>query len=267
MLAILAAALVVAFFVAVPTLAANGSSGDFGDEGRLRDAFHPAFVEYWSSGERDLAPGLATVVDYWFRYHVVKAVIAAILLVVLITLGVLLWKAFLRIDGRGMRRRGALASAVLVTALGLLSLVTVMANIQGVVTPFASLLPMLTTGTTDGELANTLDQLRRQLAESLNAGGRTAPALDVMISDFARYHAAMAVIAATVAVVFIVASMVLWWKFARTDSADRRTRRVLGSFDILTVLSTLGLIVVAVVNTSTAADPGPALLALFEGGW
>src|SRR6185295_15066159 len=106
---------------------------------------------------------LERVVDYWFRYHVAKAVIATILLIVLVALGVLLWKAFLRAGGLGAGRRVALASAgVLVTMLAVFSLAMVMANIQGAVAPFASLLPMLTDGPTDGELAGTLDQVTQR---------------------------------------------------------------------------------------------------------
>ncbi|MFD0362788.1 hypothetical protein ACFQZZ_15195 [Nocardia sp. GCM10030253] len=267
MLAALAVALVAAFVVAPRTLAASSSSSGSVDERNLREALRAAFVEYWSSGDRDFSPGLARVVDYWFRYHVAKAVIAAILLIVLVALGVLLWKAFLGAGGLGVRRRAALASAVLVTMLALFSLVMVMANVQGAVAPFASLFPMLTVGATDGELADTLDQVRQRLADSLSAGGQTPPALEVMISDFSRYHVAMAVVAAIVAVVLIGMSVVLWKRFARTESSDRRTRRVLGSFGVLAALLSLAVIVVVVANTTTAADPAPALLAFFDGGW
>ena len=36
-----------------------------------------AFVEYWSSGVQAFSPSLESAVDYWLRYHVAKAVIAA----------------------------------------------------------------------------------------------------------------------------------------------------------------------------------------------
>lgn len=267
MLTALAVALAAAFVVAPRTLAASRSGG-FVDERSLVEALREAFVEYWSSGDRDFSPGLERVVDYWVRYHVAKAVIAAILLMVLVALGVLLWKAFLRAGGLGAGRRAALASAgILVTMLALFSLVMVMANVQGVVAPFASLLPMLAIGATDGELADTLDQVRQRLADSLSAGDRTPPALEVMISDFSRYHVALAVVAAIVTVALIGMSVGLWKRLARTGSSDRRTRRVLGSFGVLSALLSLLVIVVVVANTTNAADPAPGLLAFFEGGW
>jgi len=249
-------------------LAASRSGGGFVDKRHLIEALREAFVEYWRSGDRDFSPDLERVVEYWFRYHVAKAVIAAILLIVLVALGVLLWKAFLRAGGFWVGKRVALASAgVVVTMLALFSLATVMANVEGAVAPFASLLPMLADGATDGELADTLTQVRQRLADSLNAGGPTPPAIGVMISDFSRYHVALAVVAAIVAVVLIGISVVLWRRFARTGSSDRRTRRVLGSFGALSALLSLVVIVVVVANTTTAADPAPALLAFFDGGW
>jgi hypothetical protein len=264
----LAAALVAAFVVAPASLAAGRSGDGFVDERHLTQALREAFVEYWRSGDRDFSPDLESAVDYWFRYHVAKAVIAAVLLILLVALGVLLWKAFLRAGGLGAGQRATLASAgVVVTMLALFSLATVMANVQGAVAPFASLLPMLTGGATDAELADTLEQVRQRLAESRSGGGPTPPAIEVMISDFTRYHVAMAVVAAIVAVVLIGMSVVLWKRFARTGSSERRTRRVLGSFGALSALVSLVAIVVAVANTTTAADPAPALLAFFDGGW
>lgn len=264
----LVAALVAAFVVAPGMLAASGADDGLADSHHLTEAVREALVGYWSSGDREFSPDLERVVDYWFRYHVVKAVIAAILLLVLVALGVRLWKAFLKADGPGAGRRAALASAgVLVTMLALLSLVTVMANIQGAVAPLSSLLPLLAVGTADGELADTLDHVRQQLADSLSTGAPTPPALDLMTSDFARYHVAMAVVGSIVALVLIGLSVMLWMRFAGTDSSDRRTRRVWGAFGALSALLSLIVIVVAVANTTTAADPAPALLAFFEGGW
>ncbi|WP_233518619.1 hypothetical protein [Streptomyces corynorhini] len=263
----LAAALVPLFVLAPGRLAAGGPDGDFVARHQLGGAFRESFVAYWSSGHRDLSPGVRSVVDYWFRYHLAKAAIAAILLIVLVALGVPLWRAFLRAGGSTARGRAALASAAtLVTALALFALVVVMANIQGATAPFTSLFPMLMGGTADGELSSTLAQVRQGLADS-PTGGHTPPALGLMISDYSLYHVAMAVIATTVAALLIGMSALLWKRFAATAPSDGRTRRVLGAFGALTALLSLALIVVAVANTTNAADPAPGLLALFEGGW
>ncbi|MGW6374516.1 hypothetical protein ACWFRB_00450 [Rhodococcus sp. NPDC055112] len=269
LLVALAAALVAAFVVAPRTLAAIGPGEDFPDQRSLLDAVREAFVAYWSTGDRDFSPGLEGVVDYWVRYHVAKGVIAGLLLVALVALGVLLWKGFAMAGGTGAVRRAALAAAgVLVTTAALFSLAVVMANIQGAVAPFSSLMSMLPVGETDGGLADTLGQVRQQLADSPSAGGdRTAPVLDVMISDFSRYHAAMAVIAAIVAAVLIGLSVVMWKWRASTESSARGTRRMLRPVAVLSAAVSLGVIVVGVANTTTAADPEPALLAFFDGGF
>jgi hypothetical protein len=263
-----AVALVPAFIFAPRPLAASMSGGGFGDQRNLIDRLSKSFVDYWSSGDRNLPPGLERVVDYWLYYHVVKAVIAAISLIVLIALGVLLWKAFLRAGGLGAGRRAALASAgAVVTALALCSLVTVEGNTQDAIAPFASLMAWLPVHASHGELADTLDQVRQHLAHYPDTGDRTPPALKVMVSDFSRFHEVRVVTATIVAVVLIGMSVVSWRRFARTGASDRRTRRVFRSFGLLSALLSLAVIVVAVANITVAADPAPALLGLFKGGW
>ncbi|WP_197023545.1 hypothetical protein [Rhodococcus sp. UNC363MFTsu5.1] len=263
----LTAALAAAFVLAPRVLAGSKPGGGLFDQASLVEAVRVAFIEYWGSGDGAFSPGMETVVDYWFRYHVAKAVIAAILLTVLVALGVLLWRAFMRSGGLEAGKRAALASAgVVVSMLALFSLVLVMANVQGAVAPFSSLMSMLPVGETDGELAVTLGQVRQQLADPLSAAGEAPPALEVMVSDFARYHVAMAAIAAIMAAVLIGLSVVFWKLTGATGASDKSTRRVLGTVSALSALLSLGVLVVAVANTTTAADPAPALLAFLDGG-
>ncbi|MEV4510049.1 hypothetical protein AB0K00_13930 [Dactylosporangium sp. NPDC049525] len=255
-LAALAAGLLAAFVIAPPALV-----GDFTDERDLTEMFRGAFVEYWGTGGRNLTPGLQTLVDDWFRYHLVKAVTAALLLAVLVALGAVLWKTFQAATGR---RRAAVASAgAAVTLLVLSALAVVMANIQGMAAPFASLLPMLVDGDpADPALAGTLDQVRQRLADA-----PSAPAAGVMVDAFGHYHAVMAVVAAVVAAGLLSVSVVSWRRFARTPSPDRPQRRAVASFAVLMLLAALAVTVVAVANTTVAADPVPALAALFDGSW
>jgi hypothetical protein len=224
-------------FVFVPRLFANG----------IADKLSPAFVEYWTSGDRELPLTLAALVDDWFAFHVVKASIAAILLVVLIALSRQHWKTFLHNGGRAF----ALASVV-VTGLTLFAFVALLANIQGAAAPFASLLPVLTSDTIG------------QVDLALTAGGPTPAGFGVMSDDFAVYHAAMAVLAVIAAAAFIGASVMLWRKFARADS---RPKRLFAGLGVTSTLVALAMIVVAVANTSNAIDPEPGLRAFFEGGW
>jgi hypothetical protein len=264
----LVAGLVAAFVVAPPKLAATGSGSDLGDVGHLRAVLRTAVVGYWRSGDRAYPPDLRRVVDYWFRFHLFKGGIAALLLIVFIALSVLLWRTFLRAEGLGRGARAALVSAgTTVPVLALFALAVVMANLQGALAPFASLLPMLTEDPPEAGLADTLAQARRQLDGSHRAAGHTLAALDAMVGDFGRYHAVMAVIAAVVVVALLGLSVMFWRGFARAASTDRRTRRVLAYFGALTVASVLMVATVLVANAGVAADPAPALLGLFNGGF
>ncbi|MFD0526419.1 hypothetical protein ACFQ1I_02755 [Kitasatospora arboriphila] len=188
--------LAVAFVVAPRLLAGTSTGTGYADRGALAVAFGEAFTGYWRSGAPELPPRLEQVVEYWFRYHVVKAVVAAALLAVLAVLAVRLWRACARGTAPGNGRAGRITSgagAVAATVLAAASALLVMANIQGAVAPFASLLPLLN-GSRDPELAGALGQVREQLADPPAAG--CVPALGVMVDDFSRYHLAMAVIAA-----------------------------------------------------------------------
>ncbi|MFF3174976.1 hypothetical protein ACFVQ0_20415 [Streptomyces sp. NPDC057900] len=262
----LAAVLVPAFVLAPGPVAARLSGGGYGRR-ELEDRLSDSFVDYWVAGERSFPPGLRGVVDYWSRYHLVKAVIAALLLAVLVALGVLLRKAYLEAGGLTTGRRAALASAgAAVTALGLFALAMVMANVQGAVAPFSSLMSMLPVHRSHGELAETLGQIRQGLA-AYPDGGQGPPPLKVMVDDFGRYHAVLAVAAAAVALSAAAISAVSWRRFAAAAASDRRTRRLYRSSGLCWALLAAAVAVIAAANTATTADPAPALLAFFEGGW
>ena len=255
-LAALVAVLIAAFVLAPATVAANRSTADLTDQGRLIRAFRRAFVGYWASGDRAFDPATQRVVDYWFRYHVAKAALAAALVVALVALGVLIWRAFL--PARGVRAGALAAGGVAVTGLAVLSLAAVLANIHGLAAPFGSLLPMLFGGS-DAALTGTLTQVRQQLA-----AGHHPPALDVITGDYVRFHAVMAVEGSIVVIALIALTVLLWWRFRRSTG---RARAVLAAYGVFTPLLSLALAVVVLANATTAAHPQPGLEGFFAGGW
>ncbi|WP_329264696.1 hypothetical protein OG223_51555 [Streptomyces sp. NBC_01478] len=270
----LAVALGAAFVLAPSRLAAIGTDGGLSDQRNLIDTLSPAFVKYWKSGDQEFPPDLERVVDYWFRFHVVKGVLAAALLIVLVALAVRLWKAFLRPSGPGVRAggRGFAAAAILVSVLALVSLAALMANVQGATAPFSSAASLLPLGAPSGQLAGAIDQIRQGLVHYPSTSGRNAVALKVMVDDFGLYHAVLAVMAFIVAVVLVGLSVMSWRRFAATGASgsaasDGRTRRTMRWFGVLSALLASAAIVVAVANTGTAADPAPALLGFYKGGW
>ncbi|MEV4281915.1 hypothetical protein [Actinoplanes xinjiangensis] len=223
-------------FVAVPPLLAPRRS-----EAALTGAVRDAVAEYWLSGAREFPPALAGLVEYWTGYHLIKAVTAGLLLIVLVVLAV------------RAGRRPALASLAAVPALFAAALV--MANVQGALAPFASLLPMAV----GGGAPSALEPARENLAGSLASGASPAPAVEVMVADFAYYHVAMVVIAAVVAVALAVVS----WSFWKRPAVMPGRRW----WAVSSAVAALLVSVIAVANTGTAADPAPALLAFLGGGW
>jgi hypothetical protein len=255
----LAGVLLIALFIAPPWLAAGRAGAALADPARLAAAFRSAYVGYWRSGDRDLPPDLARLVDYWIRFHVIKAAIGAILLAVLVVLIVRLWREFL---ARDRRAAWPAVGAVFASVAALFSLLVVMANAQGIAAPLSSLSPMLVGGPVDGPLASTLTQIRQTMT-----GSQTTPVLQQLISDFGVYHAAMAVISAIVILALAGLSVVLWRGFAAAGRRDRRARLVWGSYGTFAVVFLLLMSVVLTANVGVAAHPAPALAAFFNGSW
>jgi hypothetical protein len=264
----LAGALVAALVFAPSLLAALGRDSGLADRHNLAGDSRGAFLGYWRAGKEAYSPGLQRVADYWLRYNVAKAVIASLLLIVLVALGLLVWKAFLA-DSPGMVRRAALASAgVFVAGLALFVLWTEVASIQGAAAPFAALLPVMAAGAAprSGALADAVGQIRQQLTSSAGGSEHARPALDGIVDDYVRFHVVHVIAAAPIALIFMGAGVVLWTR-ARKASPDRRTRRVLRSFAVSSALLSLFFIVVLAANVSTIANPDPGLLAFFSGSW
>jgi hypothetical protein len=261
------AALGAAFVVAPGVLAGSAPGGGYSGQAALITAMRTALVNYWDSGERNYPAGLERLVDYWIRYHVAKAVIAAALLTVLVVLGTRLLRALMRPGRLGLGRVTALAlSGVLAAMLAFSSAVLVIVNIQGAVAPFASLISLLPLGTPNAQLTATIGQVRQHLAGYPGTGGRTPPALEAMVSSFALYHAALVVLLAILAIALAGLSVASWRKRARTGSSERRVRRTLALAGVISALLSLAVIAVALANLGTAMHPAPALLAFFNGG-
>ncbi|MET8557821.1 tat (twin-arginine translocation) pathway signal sequence [Streptomyces sp. NPDC004959] len=238
-LAALCAALLLAFFVAP-----NALARDAVNTGNVSPVFRRGFAAYWDAGDGDLPAGLRGTVDFWFRFHVVKAGVSALLLAVAVALGVVLWR---RLRAREGRRAPLALSATGTGALGLFALVALMANVQGAAAPFSSLLPMLGAG--DATLAQVGDRL------AADPGGAHSPVLAAMIGDFATYHAVLAVAASLVVLAAATATVLLW---------RRRAPRLV---PVATAVLTLAALVLAFANTTSALDSPHALAAFASGSW
>lgn len=252
------AVLLAAFFVVPGSLSHQGV-----DTGNLSASFRSGMVGYWESGSQDFPRQLEATVAFWFRFHLVKAGVSALLLAATVALGVALWRQWRRPAVDRPSRVLLAPPALLATLLGPFALVALVANVQGATAPFASLLPLLTNGGADGELATTLAQIRQQLAD--HPAGPHTPALTAMVSDLALYHAVLAAMAALVTVA-LAAIAVAQWRQHRT-TPDARSRRALKLGITTSVLLSGVVLVVAFANTTTATHSPEALAGLFNGGW
>jgi hypothetical protein len=166
----IAVLLTVAFFL-VPSLLGPDRS----------DEFPGAFAAYWSAGGPHFPPGLQRLVDHQFWYHLVRVLIAVPLLAVLVALAVRL-------------RRWRLP----IGALALVMAAVLIENVQGFVSPFGTLLPILAPAT-------VLTQIRDQLAH-----GPVSPALTVMLDEYVRWHVVKGVLSGLLAAVLIGLSVAVW---------------------------------------------------------
>ncbi|WP_194920887.1 hypothetical protein [Catenulispora rubra] len=271
-LCVLAAVFAATFVLAPGPLASSTSGASLANRDTLDNAAKTAFVGYWNSGSRTFTPDMARVVDYWRQYHVVKAIAAALLLLVAIMLTVRLWRALLGAGARDTRTRFGLAAGwTLATLLTVGSVLLVMANVQGSIAPLSSAITLLPFHTSETGLSTALAQIRTDLTGYSHAGAHHPPIVARMVDDFATYHAVIAVLTAIVLLVVLAMSVALWKRFRAIGktgtSDDRRTRRLLAALGTMLAVTGLATLLVCVANTGTTADPAPALLALFQGGW
>lgn len=234
-LAGVAVLLAAAFVVAPVGLAGGGHGGGFFGSAELSISVADDFVALWSSGGQALPAGMNDLVQYWLRYHVAKAVLAALLLIVLAALATRLW-----------RRRSAGVAAATATAGGFGAALLLMANVQGAVAPLSSVLTLLPSATDDPAVGLA----KAQVAQQLQARGTPRPALAHMISDFGTYHAALAVSAVVLACAILVIGVVVG-----------RSSVTSAVFAIVAIC----VLVLAAANIGSATNPADALLLFYTG--
>ncbi len=255
-----AAALLATLVALVPfPLASALSGGHYGDLDALRAGVTKGFVQLWTTGDGRLGE-LSTTADFWARFHVVKATLSTVLLVVLCILLARVWRASTSAASRG-RRWGLAVLGLSVSALAVVSLLVVVANLQGAVAPLSSVLGVVSFADPGGPLEPVVQQARQVVGS-----GASTPAAEVLRADFVRYHAVMAVLGTAVTVALIAGAVVLWRRRRQTARSQQSWRRVLaaGGAGLLLLAGAFALVTVA--NISTALSPSVALLGLLAGG-
>lgn len=234
------------------------SGGRYGDLAVLRAGVTNGFVQFWAAGDGRLGE-LSATADSWARFHVVKAALSTVLLVVLCILVARVWRASTDAGSRA-RRWGLAILGVVASGLAVVSLLLVVANLQGAVAPLSSVLGVLSFAHPGGPLEPVLEQARQVLRS-----GASTPALEVLRDDFVRYHAVMAVLGTAVTLALIGGALVLWRRRTHTARTQRSWRRLLaaGGAGLLLLAGAFALVTAA--NISTALHPTAALLGFLAG--
>ncbi|HMM95823.1 hypothetical protein [Phycicoccus sp.] len=233
----------------------------FRGEGSLVAATKSAFVRADLPGSVADSAALAELTTVWREFHVVKAVLAGLLVVVLVGL-VASVRRRAEASGRGGRRwllRSAYAGAV----VWLLAAVTLLlANLQGAAAPFASVASFLPAGGS-GEVGGVLGELRGAVeAGSPASVGGVAGAL---LGDFTWYHAVFAVLAAVTGVALTVLALGAVWRRWRVRGSGPSPQPTWLLRAGLFGAAGAAFLLLAAANASTWLHPVPALVASLGG--
>lgn len=260
-LAAIALLLGVAFVVAPVSLAGGGHGGGFFGGAALSSSVVDNFVAFWRSGDRAMLSGMNDLVQYWMRYHIAKAVLAGLLLVVLAVWATRLWKSFTDSTIAARHQRVAGVAGATVTAAGFGTALLLMANVQGAVAPLSSVLTLVPPAGDDPAVG----QVRAQVAQQLRAHGTPRPVLAHMISDFGAYHAVLAASAVVLACATVATGVVVGRSFMATARSDRAARRKKALASTVFAIVGIGVLILAAANVGNAVDPAHALLLFYAG--
>ncbi|MEU4707455.1 hypothetical protein AB0G00_13595 [Nocardia salmonicida] len=250
----------VAAFVLGPAALLRERYPRFDNESALSAALGESLTVFWHNGSRSLPSGLAELSDYWFRWHAIKIVISALLIVVLGLLAASLWNLFLgtRIGKRWVSIGCALA-AMNATVLALFSVVLLVLNIQATAVPMVALLPLLPEEQADGALAQTLLQISRAVDEPGNPQA-DSPAVLTLLEQISRYHWTMIIEATALSAAFGAVSVIGYRRYVAARDADRPRRRFMYAFLGAAALATTFVMVLLVgAAVGAVVDPAAAL--------
>lgn len=98
------------------------------------------------------------------------------------------------------------------------------------------------------------DRLQTTLDDLLRSGTESNPALNALLADYVRYHAAFIVVAGLFLLGFVALTVFAWRGFRTAERATAQRRTYLG-FIIVSVLVGLMLALLIAANLSSVLDP------------
>ena len=249
---------VAAFVVPALLLSIHGVTG----QAALVAASESAFVHTDLGGRATDSEALAELTARWREFHVVKAAVALLLVLVLARLASDMRRT---VEAAGHdRRRWPLLAGYAGVVLWLLGGLTVLlANVQGAAAPLASVASLLPTGHGSGALEPVLGGLRRAL--QAETPPPVAGVAGDLLGDFTVYHAVLAVLAAAAGTTLTTLSLRAMSGRWRLRGSDEPLRLTLAARATLYGAAGGCFLLLALANTSTWIDPVPALVASLGG--
>lgn len=212
-------------------------------------------LDRWlASGAAEPDAVFSSAVRFWATFHGAKALASAGLLVSLVLLLSRLWAAYGIARTRG-RRIALSVTGIGVTLLSAVTILVVIANVQGTLAPLSSVLSFLPGSAPTPAMTSVHDQL---------AAGATTPMLSTLIGDFRTFHAAVVGCAVLALVGLASAARFIWIRWARIPAPRRRRVVVVAELPVIAMAMFIGLVLLA--NLSTVADTPSALAAFFGAG-
>ncbi|WP_299573461.1 hypothetical protein [uncultured Williamsia sp.] len=245
-------------FVVAPTVVAGDPYGaGIGDGRALGDAAHVAVVDFLGRHSAAVTGTFGDLTHYWAQYHGVKVVFALVAAVALALFGGRLSRTARIASTRLDRVRWAAAGGILAAA-AVAAMVLAVANVQGALAPVSSALSLLP-ASGGADLATARASVSTGIAD-----GAHDPAVAVLVHDFGRYHAVLAICLGVV-VVLLAALAVVVGRRARTAERGTALRPLAAAATGVFAAAAAGLAVIVVANVGTALDPAPALRLFFAG--
>jgi cytochrome bd-type quinol oxidase subunit 2 len=103
------------------------------------------------------------------------------------------------------------------------------------------------------------DTLQETLRKLLESGTQTNPALNVLMSDYTKYHLVLVVVGGMFLIALVLLSVFLWRRFRRARKVGTRTwtfeKKTYFLFGVLSVLVGLFMALVVAANVSTVLNP------------
>jgi hypothetical protein len=105
------------------------------------------------------------------------------------------------------------------------------------------------------------DSLQTTLNNLLKSGTRSNPVLNILLSDYTKYHVVALIVAGLFTLILVTLNVLFCTRYKRAPKADTRKwtfeKKTYFSLGLLTTIVGLFMVLIVVANASTVLNPGP----------